>query len=425
MLSASYLVGTKELKIQFDTPAPEEIWEHGEVSEFLQLIGENGNNLFHDSQGNLLGFRTSLEKWTAVSRGLLEDRDFACHNAILTRLAQEESSQQGEGLQVNFHQKSFDTPDRLWRYFVNQGHFVANLYNRINWYIAPRYKVVTPFPLHVDVESASTCNMNCPMCYRRGLKETGQMEFDLFQRIVEECSEQGVFSIRLSWRGETLSHPRITEMISYAANRIRNVSFLTNAFYLTDDIVDCLIENQVSYISVSFDGIGKVYESIRAPAKFEENYRRLKNLAEKREAAGKLRPQVRVCTIWPAIRDDPDGYYRAMSEVSDYVVCNPYINFMGPMKIKPDFICQYPWERIVVAYNGDAQCCTGWNAESIVLGNVRDRTIREMWHSDRMEEIRRIHSQGRRLDIEACANCRHGSKGDPDITIEQILQRRF
>ena len=136
-------------------------------------------------------------------------------------------------------------------------------------------------------------------------------------------------------------------------------------------------------------------------------------------------PQVRVCTIWPAIRDDPDAYYKTMKDVSDYIVYNPYINFKGPMQIKPDFICQYPWERIVVASNGQAQCCTGWNADDIILGNIRDNTIYEMWHSDLMNKIRDIHAESRRMELSSCANCRHGSKGEPNVEISEIVERRF
>jgi radical SAM protein with 4Fe4S-binding SPASM domain len=95
------------------------------------------------------------------------------------------------------------------------------------------------------------------------------------------------------------------------------------------------------------------------------------------------------------------------------------------MQIKPDFICQYPWERIVVASNGQAQCCTGWNADDIVLGNIMDKSIYDMWHSDLMNKIRRVHSEGHRMSLNSCANCRHGSKGEPNIEISEIVERRF
>ena len=424
MLSIIYEKKEEELNINFDVPIPFTL-DHGNLNSFLSGLTDIADVKLNRQNGALKGFAVHISNWFKFIKHMLKTEDYVFQESILNDLMKQDLYVQSEGLQVNFHQKMFDTPERYWSFIVNQGNFIDYFFNRLNWYIGPKNTIITPFPLHVDLESASTCNMDCPMCYRSKLKDTGQMNFDLFKKAVDECEANNVFSIRLSWRGETLTHPRIKEMIAYATNKIKNVSFLTNAFYIDDDMIDCFIENAINYVSVSFDGIKENYEKIRYPAKFEESYKRLARLRDKKRAIGANRPQVRVCTIWPAIRDDPDAYYKTMKEVSDYIVYNPYINFKGPMQIKPDFICQYPWERIVVASNGQAQCCTGWNADDIVLGNIMDKSIYDMWHSDLMNKIRRVHSEGHRMSLNSCANCRHGSKGEPNIEISEIVERRF
>lgn len=416
---------TQTLQIDFETPLPASVIPHPELQEFLMRLNALPSLQLHQADGTLNGFSNSLADWQLFIGQIFTSEAQAFQQHILQELSSREAADQGAGLQINFHQQSFDAPERYWNFLLNQGRFVDYFFNRVNWYLGPKKKIVQPFPLHVDIETANTCNMNCPMCYRGQLKEVGQMEMDLFQKVVDECAEHQVYSIRLSWRGEPLSHPRIQDMIAYAADKIPNVSFLTNAFYLNDDIMACLIQHQVSYVAVSFDGIGTIYESIRFPAKFRENYQKLEQLKHLRDSAGSLLPQVRVCTIWPAIKDAPEAYYETMQPVSDYIVCNPYINFKGPMTIKPDFICQYPWERMVIAFNGNAQCCTGWNADDIILGNVRETSLYKMWHSARMNEIRDMHATGRRMDLHSCAVCRHGSQGDPNINIAEILERKF
>ena len=424
MLSIVYDKKEEELNIDFDVPIPS-AFDFGDLSSLLSSLTDIDDVKLNRRNGALNGFAVRMPNWFKFIKHVLKTDDYVLQESILNDLMKQDLCVQGEGLHVNFHQKMFDTPERYWSFIVNQGNFIDYFFNRLNWYIGPKNTIITPFPLHVDLESASTCNMDCPMCYRSKLKDTGQMNFDLFKKAIDECETNNVFSIRLSWRGETLTHPRIKEMIAYATNKIKNVSFLTNAFYIDDDMIDCFIENAINYVSVSFDGIKENYEKIRYPAKFEESYKRLARLRDKKRATGANRPQVRVCTIWPAIRDDPDAYYKTMKEVSDYIVYNPYINFKGPMQIKPDFICQYPWERIVVASNGQAQCCTGWNADDIVLGNIMDKSIYDMWHSDLMNKIRRVHSEGHRMSLNSCANCRHGSKGEPNIEISEIVERRF
>jgi radical SAM protein with 4Fe4S-binding SPASM domain len=370
------------------------------------------------------GFNLPFAQWRSMVADIKPEQH-VFQDQLFDVVLQQSDGRAQEGLEVNFHQKPFDQPDRYWRFILNQGDFFEYLLNRLYWYLAPKNGVVTRFPLHVDIETANTCNMNCPMCYRDRIKEIGRMEFDLFCKAIDECAGENVYSIRLSWRGEPLTHPRIKEMIAYATKRIANVSFLTNAFYLTEEIIDCLVTHQVNYVAVSFDGIGSVYESIRHPAKYVESREKLADLQRYRNHANSTRPQVRLCTVWPAIKEDPQAYADAMRPVSDYMVYNPYINFNGPMTLKPDFICQYPWERMMVAWNGNVQCCTGWNAGDIVLGNLADTTIKDLWHNPRMDEIRALHREGRRMDLESCAKCRHGSTSDPNVEIEDIIARNF
>lgn len=426
MLQASIFKKNRKLNIYFDISVPHTVCQNEDFAQIMDQFKKGGQFDFQNNEnGDMVALSCDIDRLITFMKQVMPTQDADYQMQIFEEVLGWDSDEQGSGLQINFHQNSFDTSERYWNFILAQGNFIEYFFNRLNWYLGPKNKIVAPFPLHVDLESANTCNMNCPMCYRDGMKEIGMMDMDLFKKAVDECAANSVYSIRLSWRGEALTHPKIKEMIRYATRKIKNVSFLTNAFYINDDMIDCFIENQVSYVAVSFDGIGKIYESIRHPAKFRESYQKLTMLKNKKKEAHTKLPQVRVCTIWPAIKDNPKEYYDKMKDVSDYIVCNPYINFRGHMKIKEDFICQYPWERIVIAYNGKTQCCTGWDADDIILGNVKDLTIREMWQSDLMNKIRMIHSTGRRMELNTCAKCRHGSMGDPDIEIAEIIERKF
>lgn len=415
-----------KIQVNFDVPIGTSLLANEELNSFFRIIKIGKDvEVLYDDYGKIQGIRFLLDSLLQLTDDLLGEKEAGFQKKILSDLSRISKTNFKEGLDVNFHQNSFDNDERYWDFILNQGNFNDYFFNRINWFATPESEYVTDFPLHVDLESASTCNMHCPMCYRDQLKHTGQMDLDLFKKAVDECSENGLYSMRLSWRGETLTHPQIKEMISYACKKIKNVSFLTNAFYLDEDMIDHFIDAGVSYVAVSFDGVYDTYEKIRHPAKFQENYQRLKLLKEKKEEKKSKLPQVRVCTIWPAIKGNPQEYYDLMKDVSDYIVCNPYINFKGIMRIKEGFICQYPWERIVVGYNGDAQCCTGWNADDIILGNVKEKSIKNMWKSDRMNYVRSMHSSGKRMELSSCAECRHGSESDGNVSIDQILEREY
>ncbi|RJP21633.1 MAG: radical SAM/SPASM domain-containing protein [Candidatus Omnitrophota bacterium] len=425
MLKTRYDKPTGIFSVLFDPALPVQMKHHAAMSEFWARLEGNPDVEIQRTNGTIAGFSVPLDHWLDRFEEALPTSVLAFQKTIHQKLNDPDWAEQPEALDVNFHQKPFDTPERYWQFILNQGHFIDYFFNRLSWYLGPKNALIAPFPLHVDLEASSACNMRCPMCYNDQLQEIGKMDFSLFQKAVDECAANEVFSVRLSWRGETLSHPRIKDFIAYAAARIKNVSFLTNAFYLDEEISEFLVVRQVSYISVSFDGIGEIYEKIRHPAKFHDSYNRVKRLMEIRNRSGSVLPQIRLCTIWPAIKDNPDAYSQTMKDVCDYMVYNPYINFAGPMTLKDQFICQYPWERIVVAYNGKTQCCTGWNATDIILGNLQQHSIFDMWHGERLNHVRQLHAAGKRMELQSCSHCRHGTTGDPNIDIDAILQRGF
>ena len=49
-------------------------------------------------------------------------------------------------------------------------------------------------------------------------------------------------------------------------------------------------------------------------------------------------------------------------------------------------------------------CLNDW-ADREVIGNVRTQTIREIYNSPRMKEVRELMLQGRYEEIEACSGC--------------------
>jgi len=161
-----------------------------------------------------------------------------------------------------------------WR--RGSGNLFAYFKNRLRWYAYPRFRFVSEFPDHVDVELSAACDMTCPMCYTiteefdQSVKKK-LMSFDLFKKIVDECTSYGCYSIRLSLRGEPFLNKHIVEMTRYAKRAgIKEVSTLTNGLRLNPALFKELMEAGLDWLTISFDGMGKTYEEIRAPAKFKE-----------------------------------------------------------------------------------------------------------------------------------------------------------
>jgi len=319
-------------------------------------------------------------------------------------------------VKVNWFQQEIDTNERNWNYIKNQGHLLKFLYNRYEWYNYPRLSKVSKFPLHVDIEVSARCDMACPMCPRRhvDISEYDHMEFDLFKRIVDECYDNKLYSARLSWRGESLTHPDFLKFVHYikCIKHIPNVSFLTNGHKMTEEIAKGLVDYGLDYVSFSVDGIGEIYSKIRAPAKFESVYQGIVTLKTIRDSLKKRRPQIRVAGLWPAIAQNPDEYFKKIGKVADKIVSNPIKNYnTSKAEFVSDYVCQFPWQRLFIGFNGLVQPCSN-SIERLYIGSLTKNTITEVWHGKEMENLRKAHLNKNTINYFACSKCSYKVKTD-------------
>ncbi|MHA1485228.1 MAG: SPASM domain-containing protein, partial [Candidatus Thorarchaeota archaeon] len=67
--------------------------------------------------------------------------------------------------------------------------------------------------------------------------------------------------------------------------------------------------------------------------------------------------------------------------------------------------CPLPFYQMNVLFNGDAIiCCHDWNRAS-VIGNAGTSSLREIWNSTKVNEIRRLVLRKRYEEIDSCKEC--------------------
>jgi len=67
--------------------------------------------------------------------------------------------------------------------------------------------------------------------------------------------------------------------------------------------------------------------------------------------------------------------------------------------------CHLPFYHMNILFNGDAIICMeDWNRTTVV-GNVRTSSLREIWNSEKMNEIRRLVLRKRYQQINSCKEC--------------------
>jgi len=67
--------------------------------------------------------------------------------------------------------------------------------------------------------------------------------------------------------------------------------------------------------------------------------------------------------------------------------------------------CELPFYQMNILFNGDAiVCCHDWK-RATVIGNVKTSSLRSIWNSERMNEIRRLILRKRYEKISTCREC--------------------
>lgn len=318
---------------------------------------------------------------------------------------------------INKGQFTLETPERAAQFETNRGFGVDADYreNRRQWEEYPKQQYVSDFPVHVDIELASVCNLHCPMCYTitpefKEKVNTKLMDYDLFTKIVDQCAEGGAFSIRLSFRGEAFLHKRIVDCVRYAKDKgIKEVSTLTNGLRLDEVMFEKLMEAGMDWITISFDGLGEIYEKIRRPAKYQRALEKIANYARIKREAGRVKPVIKVQTILPAIQADPKAFYDVFAPITDMVSANPLIDFHQDISKLPkikNFVCPQIYQRLVIGADGLCMMCMNDTENTIVVGDANKQNLCEIWHGPEMTRIREIHRQHRGCETLApCSQC--------------------
>ena len=346
---------------------------------------------------------------------------------------------------------------------INKGHFDLDTQERIaefrrkmaigwnkteyekyrkEWEELPKKRIIRDYPLQVDLELSTVCNLKCPMCYTISseyIKKVQKrfMDLDLYNKIIDEISGK-VYAIRLSLRGESTLHPNFIKAIEYAKQKgIKEVSSLTNSSTLTLDFFKKIANAGLDWLTVSIDGINEEYENIRKPLKFKDTFQKLLEIKKYKIKEGIEKPVVKIQGIWPAIRKDPTKYYNTLSPVCDLISFNPLIDYLYNDKdivYENNFCCPQIYERLIVGSDGKVMLCGNDTHCEHSIGNVNESTIHEMWHSKKMNDFRKLqNSRNGFKQYKICRQCYYPRKmipdetakiGDRNIIVENYVNRK-
>lgn len=289
----------------------------------------------------------------------------------------------------------------------------------------------TPFILYVD--PSSVCNLKCKFCPCGGAhddlwtdekrRSIGIMQMDLFKKIVDDCTDfpNKIKVLRLYKEGEPLANPYFSEMVAYAnkSGNFIGIDTTTNGTLLCPKLNREMVDAGLTRINISVEGLcGEDYKEICGTKidfeKFRENIQDLydhrgschifiktivENCSEKDEAEKKERfyslfgdmcdeiSFEHIAPCWP-------GYNKELFSKEVGVYGN---------KIQECVVCPRLFYILTINSDGAAtRCIVDWNRK-MLIGDVHDNTVPELWKM--MDEYRIEHLKGNRRKMIGCDEC--------------------
>jgi MoaA/NifB/PqqE/SkfB family radical SAM enzyme len=144
--------------------------------------------------------------------------------------------------------------------------FVARVLDRLT---GRRKRPIGPSRLLID--PTYKCNLSCIGCHSpqvaKFYKGETNLSVDEYRKVIDDFAACGGESVSI-YGGEPLLVPEVFDIIAMARTAGLTVRLCTNALLLDERKATRLIELGIAALTISVDGVGDVYESIRGAKMF-------------------------------------------------------------------------------------------------------------------------------------------------------------
>lgn len=290
---------------------------------------------------------------------------------------------------------------------------------RYKWTEYPKKKIISDFPLHLDIETTNVCNLKCPMCPRTILLDKkqfsaqGYMSREEYKKIIDEAVENNVASIKLNYLGEPMLHKDVVWQVEYAKKAgIIDVMMNSNGDLLTKELGEALLKAGVDKVFISFDSISPdIYETQRKGTSLGKV---VNNLYQFVKLRNEKYPDTHIRVSMVMYKTDEwlsqfEGLKAMWKNLVDAVGYGFYVERdYDHVETYPEvdgFYCEQLFQRMFLKYNGNVTVCCVDDQDEYIVGNWQNESLKDIWNSDAYTNIRTKHLDGKYMDINMCSKC--------------------
>lgn len=267
---------------------------------------------------------------------------------------------------------------------------------------------VPDFPERIEIEIASDCNLRCTYCPRHYVNNlSGYIDFDLFQKIINEAIDYPETILVLHRRGESMLHPDFEKMLGLVSGKFKEIQMATNGTLLNRHKYGAIV-NGLTFLSFSLDTPDN-FDRTRIPAKYVKVEAKILDFLDYNK--GRVKTQASMVKTAKTTDEECVEFKRIWQERVDRVRIydehssdGNFGSLINPRhERKP---CVMPFYEILVYDSGNvARCNHDWNSDnSASMGDLKKGSIKEIWHGKRYTDLRQ-QQISLKFDDSVCSRC--------------------
>jgi radical SAM protein with 4Fe4S-binding SPASM domain len=239
------------------------------------------------------------------------------------------------------------------------------------------------------------------------------MTDEIFERLVQGARKTGEHMMLIGL-GEPFMDRKIFNRIEYCEQHGIATLLSTNGTFLDEKTSARLLDSSLAHITLSFDGATKAtFEHYRKGARFErvrDNFVRFARM--KHERRSKIQVVAQMVRM-PGNAHEADEFRRFWSQVPgvDQVrVKQDETNLVQPEarhSASKGRRCHYLWRgAMYVKHDGRVYpCCQSYMLDGAPVGDLRHQSLQEVFNSDDMRHLRKLHAAGCGAEVDMCSRC--------------------
>ncbi|HVE80461.1 MAG TPA: radical SAM/SPASM domain-containing protein [Gemmatimonadaceae bacterium] len=301
-------------------------------------------------------------------------------------------------------------------------------------YSPERDMAAAPFPTTIQLQTINACQAACVMCpYTTYAKvfPRGRMDDALLEKVMAEvAAHPEVRSFIPMLQNEPLLDRRLFERVrsfKAAAGPRTRVELVTNGALLTDDVVAQIRDVGLDILDISLDALTRdTYQRIRIGLDFDAVIAGVERviaadlprtsvfvrLVRQRANRHEIQPFIsrwrsRGVGVFVYSAHDRAGSVAAFDDKVRIPARElPVLHRLERLASRLAFgRCPIPFTTANILHDGTMLMCVHDWGRKVVVGNVRDATIAELWNGPRMRELRRLVWERRYDEVASCRDC--------------------